>query len=79
MSMSVPTLAANPTERRQDWRILLAILWVTSCVEGLGVSQIFAFMPSLLTSMGVPEEQRLQFVGLFGALIFVVGMPLVPL
>jgi MFS family permease len=79
MSTSAQTLAGSPTERRQDWRVLLAILWITSCVEGLGVSQIFAFMPSLLTSMGVPEEQRLQFVGLFGALIFVVGMPLVPL
>ena len=79
MSISATTLAGSPTERRQDWRVLLAILWITSCVEGLGVSQIFAFMPSLLTSMGVPEEQRLQFVGLFGALIFVVGMPLVPL
>ena len=29
--------------------------------------------------MGVPEPDRLRFVGLFGALIFVVGMPLVPL
>jgi MFS family permease len=29
--------------------------------------------------MGVPEADRLPFVGLFGALLFVVGMPLVPL
>jgi MFS family permease len=29
--------------------------------------------------MGVPEADRLAFVGLFSALIFVVGMPLVPL
>ncbi len=68
-----------PAGRRQDWRVLLAIFAITSCVEGIGVSQIFAFMPSLLKSMGVPEADRLQFVGLFGALIFVVGMPLVPL
>ncbi len=65
--------------RRQDWRALLAIFWLTSMVEGLGVSQIFAFLPSYLREMGVPEPERLQFVGLFGALIFVVGMPLVPL
>jgi len=66
-------------ERRQDWRILLAIFWITSCVEGLGVSQIFAFVPKYLETMGVGETDRLHFVGLFGALIFVVGMPLVPL
>jgi len=64
---------------RQDWRVLLAIFWLTSMVEGLGVSQIFAFLPSYLREMGVAEPDRLQFVGLFGALIFVVGMPLVPL
>jgi MFS family permease len=29
--------------------------------------------------MGVPQDERLAFVGLFSALIFVVGMPLVPL
>ncbi len=65
--------------RRQDWRVLLAIFWLTSMVEGLGVSQIFAFLPSYLRGMGIAEPDRLQFVGLFGALIFVVGMPLVPL
>src|SRR4249919_1649668 len=79
MTTSPRAPTGSSTARRQDWRILLAILAITSCVEGIGVSQIFAFMPSLLKSMGVPEAERLQFVGIFGALIFVVGMPLVPL
>jgi MFS family permease len=48
-------------------------------VEGLGVSQIFALVPTYLRQMGVPQDERLAFVGLFSALIFVVGMPLVPL
>jgi Major Facilitator Superfamily. len=48
-------------------------------VEGLGVSQIFAFVPEYLRQMGVPTADRLVFVGLFSALIFVVGAPLVPL
>jgi len=48
-------------------------------VEGLGVSQVFALLPSQLTSMGVPDADRLQFIGLFSALLFVLGMPLVPL
>lgn len=47
-------------------------------VEGLGVAQIFAFLPAYLRDMGVPEDERLTFVGLFTALIFVVGAPLVP-
>ena len=74
--MTDPALARRPV---QDWRVLLLIFAITSSVEGLGVSQIFAFLPAYLKTMGVPEADRLQFVGLFGALIFVVGMPLVPL
>jgi MFS family permease len=63
----------------QDWRRLLAIFWLTSMVESLGVSQIFALLPAYLTQMGVGDPDRLRFVGLFSALIFVVGAPLVPL
>lgn len=63
----------------QDWRILVAVFWVTSMVEGLGVSQIFALLPTYLHQMGVADGDRLVFVGVFSALIFVVGMPLVPL
>jgi len=64
---------------RDDWRVIVAVFWVTSMVEGLGVSQVFAFLPSLLSEMGVGQAERLQFVGLFTALIFIVGAPLVPL
>ena len=63
----------------QDWRILVIVFWVTSMVESLGISQIFALIPTYLRQMGVPEDDRLAFVGLFSSLIFVVGMPLVPL
>jgi DHA1 family multidrug resistance protein-like MFS transporter len=71
----------NPAAPRpvQDWRILLGVFWVTSMVEGLGVSQIFALLPTYLRQMGVAEQDRLAFIGIFSALIFVVGMPLVPL
>lgn len=63
----------------QDWRTLLVVFWLTSMVEGLGVSQIFALVPSYLREMAVPQDERLAFVGLFSSLIFIVGMPLVPL
>jgi len=55
------------------------IFAITAAVESLGVSQIFAFAPAYLTSMGVEGPDRLRFVGIFGALIFIVGAPLVPL
>ncbi|MBF8289337.1 MAG: transporter [Chloroflexi bacterium] len=48
-------------------------------VEGLGVSQVFALLPAQLHGLGVPDGDRLQFIGLFSALLFVLGMPLVPL
>jgi len=73
------TQAADGGTGRDDWRVIVAIFWITSMVEGLGVSQVFAFLPSYLREMGVPEGDRLPFVGLFGSLIFVVGAPFVPL
>jgi DHA1 family multidrug resistance protein-like MFS transporter len=63
----------------QDWRLLLLVFCVTSVVESLGVSQIFAFAPAYLSQMGVADADRLHFIGLFSALIFIVGAPLVPL
>ena len=64
---------------RADWRVIVAVFWITSMVENLGVSQVFAFLPAYLSEMGVGKSERLSFVGLFTALIFVVGAPLVPL
>jgi MFS family permease len=77
--MPEPISAPSSARTAQDWRILVAVFWATSLVEGIGVSQIFAFLPAYLSDMGVPEGDRLTFVGLFTALIFVVGAPLVPL
>jgi MFS family permease len=62
-----------------DWIRIVAVYWVTSLVEGMGVSQVFALLPQLLTTMGVAGSDRLGFVGLFGSLLFLLGMPLVPL
>jgi MFS family permease len=76
---SEPPSATPPPRSGQDWRILVAVFWITSMVEGLGVSQIFALLPTYLREMGVADSDRLAFIGIFSALIFVVGMPLVPL
>jgi len=74
-----PPPRPDPPRPAQDWRLLLAVFFLTSLVEGIGVSQIFAFVPAYLSGMGVPEADRLRFVGIFGSLIFIVGAPLVPL
>ncbi len=68
-----------PTSGSRNWVPLVAVFWVTSMVEGLGVSQVFALLPSQLTAIGVSDADRLSFIGLFSALLFVLGMPLVPL
>jgi DHA1 family multidrug resistance protein-like MFS transporter len=64
---------------RPDWRRVVVVFWITSMIEGLGVSQVFSFLAPYLHEMGVPDAERVPFVGLFSALVFVVGMPLVPL
>ena len=79
MPTRTPSQTRSPTHPAQDWRILVSVFWITSMVEGLGVSQIFALLPTYLRQMGVAEHDRLLFVGIFSALIFIVGMPLVPL
>ena len=62
-----------------SWRAILVAFAITAAVEGIGVSQVFALLPALLSSMGVPDAERLSFIGLFSSLLFVLGMPLVPL
>jgi len=74
-----PSASTERPEGRDDWRVILVVFGLTSMVESLGVSQVFAFLPTYLTQMGVAESERLSFVGRFTALIFVVGAPLVPL
>ena len=63
----------------QDWRWLVAVFFAAQLVETVGVSQVFALLPSYLLQLGVPETERLAFVGLYGSLMFVLGLPLVPL
>ena len=74
-----PTTPADPARPRIDWRPLFLAFWVTSLVENMGLSQLFALLPTLLREMGVPDAQRVPFVGLFVSLMFLLGLPLVPL
>ena len=62
----------------QGWRSLLVAYAITSTVEALGVSQIFAYLPLRLREIGLPEADIPAFTGIFTSLIFVFGILLVP-
>jgi DHA1 family multidrug resistance protein-like MFS transporter len=64
---------------RQDWRALLAVYWIVSFVEGLGVSEIYAYLPNRLAEVGVADADIRPLVGILGALVFVSGLPFIPL
>ena len=74
---------AGGREHRENqgvrWPIVLVVYGLTAFVEALGVSQVFAFMPLELRHVGLPEADIPRWVGLFGAVIFLVGLPLVSL
>lgn len=63
----------------QSWMVVLALFSITSIVEAIGVSQIFAFMPLYLQEMGLPLSTIPHWVGGLSSLVFVLGLPLVPM
>lgn len=68
----------TPSVRTQPWLVVLGLFSVTSMVEAIGVSQIFAFMPLYLQQLGLPSDEVPRWVGTLSALVFVLGLPLVP-
>ena len=64
---------------RHDWRRLLVLYWITSVVEGIGVAQIYAFMPTRLAEVGMSDADIGRVLGLLFSLFFVAGLPLIPL
>ncbi len=57
---------------------MLVAYGITSTIEALGVSQIFAFLPLRLGEVGLPQADIPAFTGIFSSLIFVFGILLVP-
>src|ERR1035437_9030366 len=62
-----------------DWRRLLVLYSITSFIEGLGVAQIYAFLPNRLAEVGVAAADVPHFVGWLGSLFFLSGLPFIPL
>ena len=44
--------AGHSDAGRADWKRIVAVFWLTSMVEGLGVSQVFSFLAPYLRSVG---------------------------
>jgi len=62
----------------QSWTTILALFSIASVIETIGFSQIIAFLPLDLEAMGLPQTAIPRWVGLLNALIFIFGLPLVP-
>ena len=75
----IPDTPASAMQPGQSWLIVLTLFGITSAMEGLGISQVLAFLPLYLRDVGLPAAQIPQWVGLLSALTFVCGLPLVPL
>jgi len=58
---------------------VLALYWIASFIEGLGVAQIYAFLPNRLTEVGVAAPDVGPLVGILGSLFFLTGLPIIPL
>jgi MFS family permease len=79
MSDRPRTLEAGVERPSRAWTLVLAIFITTSVIEAMGISQVFAFMPLYLAELGLPASEIPRWVGALGALVFVFGLPLVPL
>jgi DHA1 family multidrug resistance protein-like MFS transporter len=69
---------ATTSRASQSWVLVLVLFSITSMVEAIGVSQVFAFMPLYLQQLGLPGDQIPRWVGTISALVFVLGLPMVP-
>src|SRR3982750_31173 len=78
-SLGTDPVARSPDDGRPDWPRGVEGFWIPSIVGGLGATQPLSFLAPYLHLVGDADPDRAPFVGLFSALIFVVGMPLVPL
>ncbi len=63
----------------QPWTTVLTLFSIASVIETIGISQIVAFLPLDLKAIGLPQAAVPRWVGLLNALVFVFGLPLVPL
>src|SRR5436309_1735508 len=59
--------STDADQGRADWPRVVTVFWITSMVEGLGVSQVFSYLAPYLRIVGVPDADRAAFVGLFWA------------
>lgn len=72
------SMTSTPARTSQSWILVLVLFSITSAVEAIGLSQVFAFMPLYLQDLGLPRADVTRWTGTLSALAFVLGLPLVP-
>lgn len=70
------TIPANMGPQR--WQIVLLLFGITSLVETICVSHVFAFLPLYLRLVGTPEASVVRWTGVLLSFAFIFGLPLVP-
>ena len=66
------------SKAHQSWVLVLILFGITSIVEGVAISQLFAFLPLYLAEMQIPAGDIPRWVGWLTSLVFLLGLPLVP-
>src|SRR5690348_8318876 len=70
--------SAAAVARVQPWQVVLSLFGITSLVESLCVSHVFAFLPLYLRLVGLPESAVPHWTGFLLSGVFICGLPLVP-
>ncbi len=72
------TAGAMPDEPASDWRRLTAVFAIAGFVETVGFGHFFAFLPILVTQLGVTGPEAATTVALLSTSALVLGLPLAP-
>src|SRR5207245_11347364 len=64
--------------RHQAWPAVLTLFAITSLVEAIGFGHVIRFLPLYLRVVGTPAAQVPVWTGLFSALVYLTGLPLIP-
>ncbi len=69
-----------PAPSGQSWKFVAALFFFVSFIEAFVLGQLFAFLPLYLQEqMGLGKDESATLTGLITPLVFLVGLPLVPL
>ena len=75
---SIHVVGVREEARAQRWQVVLLLFGLTTIVETISVSHVFAFLPLYLRLVGTPEASVARWTGVLLSCVFIFGLPLVP-